>query len=121
MVGARLHPETASAIAARHKAGGALRHRPVRSHLPLWTAINLRELDSRLIRIFPTRADSNRSPPDPNRFKKGVFKRGRSVGELDLGPVADRVDDRDARDGVILMALAGVSIRARIESQNHLT
>ena len=45
---------------------------------------------------------------------------GRSVGELDLGPVADRVDDSDARGRRNIDGLGGVSIRARIESRNHL-
>jgi hypothetical protein len=38
-----------------------------------------------------------------------------------LGAVADRVDDSDARGGRNIDGLAGESIRARIESRNHLT
>src|SRR6516162_3873881 len=73
----------------------------IRRHTPLSTAVNLTdlELDSRLIRISPPRADSNRSPPGRNRFKKTRSKGGRSLRELDLGPVADRVDDSNARGG----------------------
>ena len=74
MVGAELHPATGSALAVRQKARGAQRRRPARSDLPLPTAVNLMELGLRLIRIFHTRADSNRSPPDPNRFKRVVHR-----------------------------------------------
>jgi hypothetical protein len=78
------------------------------SHLS--TAVDLTdpELDLRLIRILP--------PPEPiltgqrqvGTGLKRVVQRGRSVGELDLGPVADRVDDSDARGGRNIDGLAGL-------------
>jgi hypothetical protein len=41
IVGEWLQPETASAIATRHKASGAQQRRPARSDLPLPIAVNL--------------------------------------------------------------------------------
>jgi len=38
-----------------------------------------------------------------------------------LGPVADRADGSDTRGGRNIDGLAGLTIRARIESRNHLT
>jgi hypothetical protein len=87
MVGAVLHPATGNAITVRQKTLEAQRRRPAQGHLPLSTAVNLTdlELDSKLIRILPTRADSNRSPPDPNRFKKSRSKSGAIRWKIGLG------------------------------------
>jgi len=95
----------------------------IRRHTPLSTAVNLTdlELDSRLIRISPPRADSNRSPPGRNRFKKTRSKGGDPLENWTWGLSLTALTIAMHAAGIILMALAGVSIRARIESRNHLT
>ena len=121
MVGAELHPATGSALAVRQKARGAQRRRPARSDLPLPTAVNLMELGLRLIRIFHTRADSNRSPPGRNRFKKTRSKGSDPLENWAWALSLIALTMAIHATGVIFMALAGLSIRARIESQNYLT
>ena len=80
------------------------------------------ELGLRLIRIFSTRADSNRSPPGRNRSKKGAFKGGgEPLEDWTWGLSLIALTMAMHATGVIFMALAGMNIRARIESQNHLT
>src|SRR6516165_4825885 len=122
MVGAESHAASGSASTTRPKTIEPRRHRRPRSHLPLSIAVNLTdpELDSRLIRIFPHPGPILTGHHQVGTGLKESFKGGRSVGQLDLVRLSDRVDDSDACGGRISMALAGVSIRARIESRNDL-
>jgi hypothetical protein len=77
------------------------------------------ELDSRLIRILPPQADSNRSPPGRNRFKKSRSKGIDPVENWTWGLSLIVLTIAIHTTGVIFMAFATVRIRVRLERGNR--